>query len=161
MGARGPAPKPRLAVVREGGKVRSQHRSQPVVPPGAPSEPDWSAEFGVDDQMAGWASTEWARVVPAWDALRMLTSLDRAVLADHCVAWAQLRLLLTILADEGQFIERRDGKVTHPAMQQLSQVRARLAATAKALGLSPADRARLSTGGSGDDGGTSSEGFTV
>lgn len=146
MGVRGPAPKPRLEVVRDGGEVRSQHRSQLVVPPGAPLEPDWADEFGAGVALAELASAEWGRIVPALDAARALSGLDRSVLADHCVTWAQTVELVRLVAAHGYVAHTERGPVRNPELLALQSQRQRLATTSKALGLSPADRARISSG---------------
>lgn len=161
MGARGPAPKPRLAVVREGGKVRERHRSQPVVPHGAPVEPDWAGVYGLTPEAAELAHGEWVQIIPALDAARMLTGLDRSVIEDHCIARMQFVELVQRIASDGYQVMGDKGMVRNPDTLILGQVRARLSNTAKALGLSPADRARITSGGATDDGGASESDFTI
>lgn len=106
-------------------------------PPGVPAMPKW---------LKGEAAQEWRRVVPVLDAMGVLSTLDRAVLSDYCVTWAQIvRIERSLEADAAVVPGRADigGTVRHPLWSVLNQLRQRLHKSCDLLGLAPAPRGRI------------------
>lgn len=160
MGRRGPAAASRLEVVREGRRLRPEiHDDHLLLPPAAPAEPNWSmvlpsatGQTARPKRLRVWAHEEWERIVPPLNARGILAEVDHAVIVDHCVAWAELRECIRTLSLEGHVIQGKDSMVRHPASMTAAQLRTALAKTGVQLGLSPADRARLTSPSGGADG---------
>lgn len=160
MGKRGPAPAPKLQVVREGRKLRPErHEDQVVLPPIAPTEPAWTTVFPAvrgqlerPKRLRKWAAEEWARIVPPLNSRAILATVDHSVLLDHCTAWAELQECVRTISREGHIIDGAVGPTRHPATMTAAQLRTQLAKTTVQLGLTPAARARMTSpaGGSGD-----------
>lgn len=159
MGARGPAPAPKLQVVREGRQVRPErHDDQLVLPATAPAEPRWAQVFpsvrgraAAAKRLRATASAEWRRIVPPLAAHRVLTEVDRTLLVDHCTACAELAECVRTVALEGHVILGANGWVRHPASMTAAQLRSSLSKTMVQLGLTPAARARMSVRPDGGD----------
>jgi P27 family predicted phage terminase small subunit len=157
MGARGPAKKPRLRVVREGNpghRSKQQINAELVLPPEAPDEPDWSEWFppaempqhpGELEVVRQRAHDEWVVIVTGLDAQGLLARLDRTVLSDHCVCAARILLLERQIAREGVSVMTERGYAKNPAVTSVNQYRTQLRYTLTQLGLSPAARARMGT----------------
>ncbi len=161
MGRRGPAPKPKAHLELVGGKVRERHRDQVTAPPGAPLEPAWVEVMGLTEELAAAASAQWDRVVPPLDRSRILATTDWTVLVDHCVAWADYRQLVELVARQGHVIATAAGPKRNPNSAALVSARAALVASMVRLGLSPADRTRLVGGGGSDHVDATASDFTI
>lgn len=150
MGARGPAPRPVLQVIREGNPGRKALAElEPGIqpPPEAPGEPDWDEWFAGDKRGRFVAARAWSRMVPALDAQGVLTGMDADVLTDYCICLARLdeceqlvsRLGVTVIND-------RDAVVKNPAATIANQYRSRLKHLEGQLGMTPVARDRLKPG---------------
>lgn len=156
MGLRGPAPAPKLKVVREGAKVRGIHENQVVAPPKAPSEPLWSEYFGRKRKLAERASSQWRLVVPALDAMGVLAEVDLSVLELMCVSYARWQEVEANISKLGTSIEGRTGPVRNPDVVVSTGLMNTIRACQVQLGLTPAARSRMQApkvdeGGSDDD----------
>lgn len=145
MGARGPAPKPtKLKILAGNPGHRPINRLEPEPTPGAPDPPAW---------LPAEALAEWRRVVPELDRLKLLTKVDRAVLAAYCVAWSELVTATQKLEAEGRVVDvvvrDRHGEevgtraALHPAVKLQRDAFARVKAYLGEIGLSPSSRSRL------------------
>jgi P27 family predicted phage terminase small subunit len=163
MGARGPASKPTLQVVREGNpghKAMDELDRQVVLPPGAPDEPDWRTWFPAmsgrnskDHQLArDLCRAQWRKLVPPLDAAGVLAEVDGQVLVDHCICWARIVLGERVISAEGFSSEGERGTVKNPAVTAVNQYRTQLRYTLVQLGLTPAARSRLTAREGGADG---------
>ena len=140
MGDRGPAPKPTAIKKLEGnpGK-RPLPKHEPEFPSGAQC-PDW---LPVD------AKTEWARVAPILERIRLLTQGDIAALSAYCLAWASLK-------DAQRMIDRDGAVVTggsngyvmaHPAVAIQNKAFNVIHRFCKEFGMTPSARGRMSLPG--------------
>jgi P27 family predicted phage terminase small subunit len=179
VGARGPAGKPKLEVVRDGNpgkrsKAELEARGDALLPPEAPPEPDWSKWFtggestivvldddGVEQVGAvldselgrSVASTEWKTIVPALDTIGRLATIDLGVLAEHCICTARIAQLERVISREGVSVRTERGFAKNPAVTAVNQYRTQLRYSLVQLMLTPAARARLGSvkGGEGGD----------
>lgn len=158
MGARGPAPKPKLTVVREGnpGKVaKSKLDAQVLLPPAAPAEPKWDEVFPGSSVQAkrcrSTAQRAWRGVVPVLDAQGLLASVDLGALADLAVCQARLLECELDISANGLSQEGERGVQKNPAVTAANQYRTQLRWLWGQLYLTPAARARAMNGG-GDNG---------
>jgi P27 family predicted phage terminase small subunit len=163
MGARGPAPRPKLQVVKEGNpnrKPRAKLDTQVVLPPGAPAEPDWShwfpstPETESESKLAiAEAKKTWATVVPLLDAQGFSALLDADPLTDLCVCQARLLLAERDISFNGVAVAGERGVQKNPSVTAANQIRTHLHALWKQFYMTPASRARGNTIGGADDGG--------
>lgn len=135
MGRRGPPPTP-TEVLRLRGSWRAKEREGEVVfPPGRPSCPAFLSKE---------AKAEWKRQARALEAAGILASVDRAVLAAYCEAWAEFVDMRKRLDETGPLVKAASGNiVTNPLVTQKNRAVARLVALAGHFGFSPSARARI------------------
>jgi len=89
------------------------------------------------------ARKEWRRAGKILMGLRMITELDRAVLAVYCQAWSEWTLA-TIQLGKGLVYRRNDGSPgINPHMRIAREAADRIIRTAGELGLSVTARARI------------------
>lgn len=177
MGARGPAPKPTLRVLKTGNpgkRSKDKLDAQVVFPPGVPAEPDWSVWFpGADAKVTGRDDAAiaerarladlklaievcrrtWADKVPLLDAQGFLSTADLEVLTDLCVSQARLLLLERDISSFGAAVDGERGVQKNPSVTAANQYRTHLRFVWAQLYLTPAARARGAGngGGNGDD----------
>jgi len=167
MGRRGPAPRPALQVVREGNngrKTKKELAGQVQLPPVEADvlrEPNWGewlkfasqAEFPEDAVEAGAvASEEWRRLVSEMAANKLLAAVDVAVLREHCLTLARIKLCEADIGRNGIAVPSKTGLVKNPAVTAANQYRTHLRWTSAQLFVTPAARARgHAEGGHGDD----------
>lgn len=179
MGARGPAPRPKLQILKEGnptGMTLDHIDRQVELDPAAPDEPDWARWFpdlphlddeGVtaaalelhDDRQAEAelcrqaAAGEWERIVPELDGRGYIARVDLTVLADHCVTVARIEAAERDITLRGTWVMSERGAVRNPSISAANQYRAHLRHTMTHLYLTPVARARALAGvPTGDDG---------
>lgn len=160
MARPGPAPKPRLQVVREGNPGRRPVKEGLKLPPKAPAEPDWREWFTVtsgprsdENQVCrGIARATWRHVVPVLDAQGLLATIDATVLADLCVCVARIRLCERDISRRGLWVMGERGAVKNPSVTAANQYRTQLKFYVAELGLAPSSRGSLEPPkGGGDD----------
>lgn len=148
----GPAPKPALAVVKEGNPGKRPVRPEVKLPPGIPDEPSWvelfplagnaqlKAEMKRCRKVAGAA---WKKLVGTLDAHGLLTQIDWIAVEDACVCYAQLQMANRNIARRGLTITTEHGEVRNAAVTAAAQFRTALKNYIANLGLSPAARVGL------------------
>ncbi|HYV18617.1 MAG TPA: phage terminase small subunit P27 family [Verrucomicrobiae bacterium] len=93
------------------------------------------------------AQDAWDLIVPELERIGLLTVLDLGTLAAFCVAYGQMGMTAEILEREGRLVTLPDGTpAVHPAQEIQFQAMDQILVLGKALGLSPAARARLGFG---------------
>jgi P27 family predicted phage terminase small subunit len=135
-GRRGPPPKPSKLK-----KLQGTHRKDRAAPreldakPGVPTMPAWlNAE----------ARAEWKRIVPQLDALKILSDIDGAMLADYCTAHALAVNATKKYQREGLTVKVNGQLQKHPAVKIAQEARSQAARLAAEFGLSPSSRTRIS-----------------
>jgi P27 family predicted phage terminase small subunit len=146
MGARGPAPTP-VPVLKARGSWRAKVRAGEVAyESGPPPCPDW---LGAD------AAAEWKRIVPLLRSAGVLQRTDLAGLAGYCEAWGEF-CCLSRLAERVRAGAEKGGVPLGETEFKLIRLKngaaERAAKMAQQFGFTPASRARVQGGGSGDAG---------
>lgn len=143
----GPAPRPALAVVREGNPGHRPLREQVAVPPASFDEPDWSDLFRSSEAEADAAmfcrdvaSRTWRRVVPSLRISVGLGDVDFDTVLDYCVCVARLWWCERRLSVEGLIVEGQRGQCRNPLTTIATQYRTQLKTYIRELGLSPSAR---------------------
>ena len=132
--------KPTAIKILEGNRGRRNlNTREPQFSEGIQSRPEW---------LLPEAKREWVRVCGELDALGLLQSVDRAVLAAHCQAWARWVECEQYLTKHG-LVQWVESKANGSYRQQQPEVvigqkyyQLMLSAASK-LGISPADRSRV------------------
>lgn len=156
---RGPKPKPRLTVVREGNpghSTKAELEAGIELPPSTPFEPDWLEVMAGDDAEdelgRRYAKAEWDRVVPVLDAVGVLASIDQALVVDHCLTVGRVVMCERDISRKGISVKGERGFQKNPSVTAAAQYRAHLRYTQSVLGLTPSSRASLrSKGAAGED----------
>lgn len=167
MGARGPAPRPKLQILKEGNPTRLTREKidrQVELPPTAPEEPDWAdwfppvpdeAERSADAELGRRrAGQEWAAIVPLLAGRGYLAEVDATVLAEHCVVVARVLLGERDITRNGIWVPGERGAQKNPSVTAVNQYRTQLRHTMAQLYLTPVARARALAGvptGDGDN----------
>ena len=100
-----------------------------------PDCPDW---------LRAEAQAEWSRVVVALHECGILTSVDRAVLAAYCQAYARWREAEETVAKSSQILKTSEGSIyINPALGAASMALKQLYAFAVQLGMTPSARSRI------------------
>jgi P27 family predicted phage terminase small subunit len=135
MGSRGPAPTP-TSLLKVRGSWRAKKRSgEPTPPVECPPCPDF---------LKGEAKREWQRLTQTLLEQKLLTQLDRGLLAAWCEAWAEFLETRKLLDREGYTTVTDSGTVlAHPVVWVKNAAVARLLQIAGQFGLSPAARTRI------------------
>jgi P27 family predicted phage terminase small subunit len=136
VGERGPAPKPtRLRVLEGNPGRRPLPKNEPQPAAGAPSCPSI---------LSPEARAQWRKLVKAMpDGL--LTKADQIILATLCEAWADWCEAVEDLRVNGWYYTTEKGfEGQRPAAAKMKQATATIISLSSRLGLSPADRTRLS-----------------
>lgn len=137
--------RPRLPspVLKARGTYRAdRHSGEVVAPSGRPECPDWLPTA---------AREKWDEVVPVLERMGVLTLADGEVLAAFCVAWDQFRTATNIIARGGPVLATKGGYFyPNPAVAIRAAALEQLRRFAGMFGLSPADRAKLRAGTTGE-----------
>lgn len=145
MGARGPLPQSADVLYLRGNPNHRKPRRTVKAKPGAPGAPTW---------LSTEAKAEWKRVVPELDELGILSTVDRAVLAAYCDAWAKFVLVSKALSD-GRDLLAQDARSDRPSKNPLWQVyrdaSTLLERLARAVGATPVARLRMTVPEAPDD----------
>jgi P27 family predicted phage terminase small subunit len=84
------------------------------------------------------------------DALGVLARTDRDAMSRYCVAWSRYRAALAYVAEHGETYESTTQSGTmyrkYPQVDVIKQTAAEIHRLSQEFGLTPAARARLSTG---------------
>lgn len=148
MGRRGPAPKPvKLKIASGNPGKRPLNLGEPCPPVAVPTMPEW---------LSIGAKEEWSRVVLILEERGTLTLGDRDIVADFCQAVHELANATTVLDSEDRIvrepIQTASGEIVgyklkaHPMVRIQHDAMTRVMQLGARLGLSPADRTRVSTG---------------
>jgi len=140
---RGRKPKPTHLKVIEGnpGK-RPLNENEPEPDKKGTTCPGWLDED---------ARTEWRRVYPQLRACRIMTSLDRAILADYCRAVSTMERAELNIQKYGDVIKTPSGYVQQaPHIGIYNKAADRMNRCCAELGMTPSSRSRISV--SQDDG---------
>jgi P27 family predicted phage terminase small subunit len=143
MAGRRPVPTA-LKVLRGNPGKRPLNRAEPKPTSGAPSCPK---ELDQD------ARKEWRRIVREFEALGMVTSLDRALLAVHCAAWSRWLKSSQEIQKHGYLVKAPSGyPIQNPYVAIQAAAEKTLRATGVEFGMSPASRSKVAagSGGAGD-----------
>lgn len=146
MGARGPVPEPDNVRFLKGNPQKRPPKTRLKLPPKAPAPPSW---------MAAEAKAEWNRIVPALDRMGVLATVDRALLATYCSAWARFVQAEAVLKKDGLFSDAKTREAKHPLWQVWREAATQIRELAKELYLTPTARLRSEIP-EGDAGGPSS-----
>jgi P27 family predicted phage terminase small subunit len=143
MGLRGPAPKPTALKILAGNPGhRPINAAEPKPDPSMPSCPKWLTKE---------AKAEWRRVARRLHDAGVLTSVDRAVLATYCQAWARWCEAEQMIEQHGQTATNDKGvSYLSPWLMASSMASKDVMQAAAKLGMTPSDRARLTATGTPD-----------
>ena len=108
-----------------------------------PKPPEW---------LTGDALDVWNRVVPELARLDIVKAEDAETLATYCQTWQVFVDATAVIAEEGMFIDARQGKLAHPAVGIQRNAAKELRSIAAHFGLTPSTEQALARG-AGDDGG--------
>jgi P27 family predicted phage terminase small subunit len=145
----GPPPTPSYLKLLRGnpGKRRIPAEPQPEIEAACPEPPTFLPDF---------AKEEWQRVAPGLHATRLLSTLDIMPLSAYCVAYAQWRTAVELLArmakdqaiTAGLLIRTKDGNLRrNPVIKIANDAALNMLRFASEFGLSPVARARLGAAG--------------
>jgi P27 family predicted phage terminase small subunit len=153
MARPGPKPTPTELKIHEGnpGK-RSLNAEEPEVAAceAVPEPPEH-----LDDE----AKAEWQRVAPALVGAKVLTELDRAVMAGYCMAWSAFVKADRQVQEHGDVLfskktDKGGNKTETPYMSPYVNLRAmamkQMLTYGAEMGLTPASRSRIHVGGKKD-----------
>jgi P27 family predicted phage terminase small subunit len=146
MGKRGPRPTPtHLKLLRGNPGKQAINRSepQPEIPAAIPEPPAY---------LDGYAADEWRYIAGQLFYLRLLTSVDIAVLAAYCDAyatWRTAREAIAALADDdpvthGLTVPTKNGSAQSPLALVARNAAKDMVRFASEFGLTPASRSRIS-----------------
>ncbi len=133
---RGPAPKPTAWRRQEGNRgKRAWNHDEPIPPEGVPDCPPHLNEAGRE---------EWYRLVDALVEMRVVTMVDRAVLAAYCQAYGRWVEAEEKLKETPVLIRTPSGYVQQSPWLTISNRQMELMGRYMAeLGLTPASRSRI------------------
>ena len=133
---RGPAPKPTAWRRQEGNRgKRAWNHDEPIPPEGVPDCPPHLNEAGRE---------EWFRLVDALVEMRVVTMVDRAVLAAYCQAYGRWVEAEEKLKETPVLIRTPSGYVQQSPWLTISNRQMELMGRYMAeLGLTPASRSRI------------------
>jgi len=148
MGTRGPQKTPTALVKLRGnpGK-KALPKNEPKPAPAKVIEPPaWLRDE---------AKQEWYAILPALKALGLYTEVDRAALANYCIAYADLQIAEMELQDKGdtQLVITKSGEMEVQSPWVFIKNRAQVQCNkwAREFGFTPASRASLVTGDKVED----------
>jgi P27 family predicted phage terminase small subunit len=105
-----------------------------------PPAPDWLDETG---------QAAWRQLAPWLISSKIMTASDLHVFESYCDAYATWRLAVTDIAVNGLVLESpaTGAPVKNPALTAKNEAHRQMTVAGSALGLTPADRARLAVPG--------------
>jgi P27 family predicted phage terminase small subunit len=125
---------------------RALNREEPAADPELPEMPADLAEISPV------AREEWERVGTALKDLRVISTLDRALLAVYCQDWETWIAATKNVQRYGAVIRSPSGFLTqNPYVAIANRAADRLLKTCAALGLSPSERSRMRTPGPNEE----------
>lgn len=130
---RGPKPKPNVLRVLDGSTLPINENA-PEPSPGSPVPPPTLSRESAD---------EWNRLVPALDAVGLLSTVDRGQLVIVCDAWAQYAQATRSLRELGPLVTPQRASPWLKIQQDAAKLYNRLASE---FGLSPGSRMTLKVG---------------
>lgn len=146
MPPRGKKPKPSALKIHEGNRGhRPLNDDEPVVAPCA-DVPEPPAHLDAE------AEAEWRRVAPMLVNVKVLTELDRCVMAGYCVAWSAFVQADTDVQKYGRMFvstkTNKNGETTStpymsPYLAERAMAMKQMHTYATELGLSPSSRSRI------------------
>lgn len=140
MGKRGPKPKPTALKELQGNPGKRRLNS-------AEPKPAAAVDLAAPPGLKGDAVDEWNRLAPQLATLKILTDLDRNVLANYCACFGLLQECQAWLVGNGTTIEveTKNGIFTTQAPQftQAMKLMAQMKSLGAELGLSPSSRSNL------------------
>lgn len=132
---KGRRPKPTAQHKLEGTFRKDRHAARAVADPARPDAP---ASLSDD------ARAEWDRVIGELAAAKLLSKLDRAVLALYCQAWADYWAAKAIVEEEGWTAVGSTGNVVeHPAVKSMHRSWEHCVRAAREFGMTPSGRAAI------------------
>jgi P27 family predicted phage terminase small subunit len=143
---RGPAPRPALAVLREGNPGHRPVKETLVWPPSALREPDWDdllpGPRAEQERVRATAAELWRRVAPALVGAAGLVGEQQEVLVDYCVVYSRIVQGERALSREGIVVITERGRVKNPWTTIVGQYRSHFRSLIGELGLSPSAATR-------------------
>ena len=134
---------PTSALKLRGSRAAKARRNEPQPDPAIPSCRSW-----LDAE----AKREWRRVSPELAKMKVLSKLDRSLLAAYCASWSQFVAGVRQLQKDGPTYRTESGLIKrHPAASLVHQAARDVLAFASEFGLSPSARVRLKVTESGPD----------
>ncbi|SDO29469.1 phage terminase, small subunit, putative, P27 family [Halomonas shengliensis] len=108
----------------------------------APAPPEWMDPIG---------QAAWRELAPWLVKVKILTGSDLHVLETYCEAYATWRAAVEEVARTGLTVETAMGGISkNPALTAKNEAHRQMTVSGSALGLTPADRARLAVPGAKD-----------
>jgi P27 family predicted phage terminase small subunit len=142
MGKRGPKPTPTRILQMRGSWRGNSRLSEPQLPAQTPEPPQ---------SLIGEALAEWSRICPVLARAGVLTAADRAVLVTYCQIWSDLQEIEQSCRKDGKLaplMQTAAGNwVQNPIIGLRNTLRKQLREYAALLGITPADRSRVSSAG--------------
>lgn len=147
----GPKATPTALLQLTGGKRKKENLREPVPDGAMPDMPTWLHPY---------AQAEWHFIVPQLWAMKILTVVDKAIVAAYCAAYGWWRLAEEKLqevakadpATNGLLIRTKGGNlIQNPLLGTANAARRDLTRAAAELGLTPAARAQLQAERDDDD----------
>ena len=114
-------------------------------PDRATAEPEPGGTAECPDFLSAEARNEWERLAPELEGCGLLTSVDMAVFAAYCTAWADFRRLTVQLNEMASWVwESEKGyRQVVPEISMRKEAWTRVVQAGGKLGLSPSDRSGL------------------
>jgi P27 family predicted phage terminase small subunit len=135
MGLRGPPPTPTPILQARGSRRAADRADEPKFSTDRPTCPSWLSKE---------AKAEWRRQVDQLEKAGVLASVDRALLASYCEAWAEFVHAAGVVGSEGYTFTTEKGYVVpHPMVAIKNAAAERMIRLAGQFGFSPAARARV------------------
>lgn len=163
MGARGPAPKPVFALVREGNPGHQKIPESVTLPAEDPNEPDWAEAFPTVDELGQQAVNRrarevarrtWRLVAPVLVKSMGLADVDTDLVRDYCICIARIDQCERDISVRGMLIQGERGWQKNGSTTVVAQYRTQLKSYIRELGLSPSARASIPPPKGNDDDGS-------
>jgi P27 family predicted phage terminase small subunit len=139
-------PKPtQLKLLQGNPGQRPLNTNEPVPPEGELLAPAWWPKRGD-------AETEWDRIVPILQSMRILTVADRTALVAYCEQWAMYCEAMQDIQAYGGLVEGQKGNlVRNPALQTARDCLSMVQSFCREFGMTPSSRSRISLPGTDSD----------
>jgi P27 family predicted phage terminase small subunit len=104
-------------------------------------EPVYSKKANPPDWLSDRATAEWYRLAPELESMGLLQSVDRAVMAEYCEAWAEVEWAELDIQANGRIMQFSSGyQQQRPSVGIRNKAHDRIRKCSALLGLSPSDR---------------------